>query len=578
MAKAKSKGRLVGTLFALPFAGVGTFIGGWAVSDVLTTRDMRDWVRVDATLTSAGVNYHTGDDSTTYEAYASYYYDYEGRRYEGDRVAVSSGSDNIGSFQQQTGQRLKRLFDSGETVAVYVDPDAPGQSIIDRSVRWGLTLFKTLFGLVFAAVGYGLLYGLYFHKSPQPSRSAPSAIPWQDRPEWNPSGILSNARLGARFALGFAAFWNLVSWPVLIAALPDILAEKNYVALVVVLFPIIGMFLIFWAVKQRRDWRKFNKVPLVLDPFPGSIGGDVGGTFALKAPYDQQAQFDVTVSAFRVSRDSEGDRKETVLWQDSMPAAIRQSADGMQLAFRMPVPHDQQESSLDEDSGIHWRVNLRGESAEGAIDRDYSIPVFATVESSDALNEDEIEQVDRTSADRAERAVRQLAEFTFDHNGQQVFFPAGRSLEVAAGLGIGGAIFGVAGTALAWTGEGVILGGIFAFIGLVLLLLGLYLGGNSLQIKKRSGELQSVRRVLGLPVKRRTLPTASVSKLVTETGMSSSSGTRHTVYYNLNIVDRDGNKIRLGEGFKGQDEVRVARRLLVEALGLPRRLIDEESA
>ena len=36
---------------------------------------------------------------------------------------------------------------------VWVNPDAPGESIIDRDIRWGLVGFKSIFLFVFGGVG-----------------------------------------------------------------------------------------------------------------------------------------------------------------------------------------------------------------------------------------------------------------------------------------------------------------------------------------------------------------------------------------------------------------------------------------
>lgn len=91
------KGRLLLTLFALPFAGVGTWAGYSIASDLHDAWRMQGWAATTASLVDAGYTSHQGDDSTTYEAYARYSYEVNGRRYEGSRVGLSSGSDNIGS-------------------------------------------------------------------------------------------------------------------------------------------------------------------------------------------------------------------------------------------------------------------------------------------------------------------------------------------------------------------------------------------------------------------------------------------------------------------------------------------------
>ncbi|HSM31741.1 MAG TPA: DUF3592 domain-containing protein, partial [Woeseiaceae bacterium] len=151
------KGRVFVTLFALPFFGVGA----WMLWSIGTTFHdawrMQGWEPVPARLSAAGYETHSGDDSDTYKAYASYSYRYRGQAYHGDRVALSGGGDNIGDYQTDIGNRLSGMLARGEAVTVWVDPAAPSKSIIDRDIRWGLVGFKSIFLFVFGGVGLGLL-------------------------------------------------------------------------------------------------------------------------------------------------------------------------------------------------------------------------------------------------------------------------------------------------------------------------------------------------------------------------------------------------------------------------------------
>ena len=66
------KGRIFIFLFALPFFGVGVWMGYSAGADLADAWQMRQWVPVQGTLLRAGYEPHSGDDSYTYEAYADY--------------------------------------------------------------------------------------------------------------------------------------------------------------------------------------------------------------------------------------------------------------------------------------------------------------------------------------------------------------------------------------------------------------------------------------------------------------------------------------------------------------------------
>jgi len=61
-------------LFALPFAGGGTFVGYLAGSTVVTWARAQSWDEVPAHILSADLDVNSGDDSTTYRVRAVYQY------------------------------------------------------------------------------------------------------------------------------------------------------------------------------------------------------------------------------------------------------------------------------------------------------------------------------------------------------------------------------------------------------------------------------------------------------------------------------------------------------------------------
>ncbi len=97
----------------------------------------------------------------------------------------------------------------------------------------------------------------------------------------------------------------------------------------------------------------------------------------------------------------------------------------------------------------------------------------------------------------------------------------------------------------------------------------LYLMLNSLQVSKQAAEIVSVRRLLGLPVRRQRMHQNSLVRLKKKSTMKTQSGGKHTVFYAVLGVDSQGNEILLGEGFRGESESRAAIRMITRELGLP---------
>ncbi|MCW8917915.1 MAG: DUF3592 domain-containing protein, partial [Gammaproteobacteria bacterium] len=283
-------------LFGLPFLAVG--IGFLLLSVLPTLYDgwrMTSWAQASGSLSSAKLTRSHSDGSTTYGVEASYHYRVAGMEYRGERVGINGGSDNIGNFQQQLGARLEQQFRNHTPVTVYYNPGDPAEAVLDRSLRWGLLGFKMLFVVIFGGVGLGLLLFGWRGKKVNDTPEARQQ-PWLRRPEWVDNRIRSGARSGTYAIWAFAIIWNVMSAPPLFM-FAEIWSEQGPLALLVLLFPAIGVMLLVWAVRKSLEWRRFGVTPLQLDPFPGAIGGDVGGEIALNIPFDPQLVCEVTLSS-----------------------------------------------------------------------------------------------------------------------------------------------------------------------------------------------------------------------------------------------------------------------------------------
>ena len=567
------KGKIVVTLFALPFFAVGVWML-WSVSSSFHDAwRMQDWVPVDARLVRGGYETHSGDDSDTYEAYAEYSYTFEGQRFVGDRVSLSDGGDNIGHYQVDMGRRLQRTAASGGDIVIYVDPDEPDASIIDRNLRWGLIGFKSIFLFVFGGVGLGLLVFVW-RAAPEKDPNQPEykESPWLLNDAWQTASIRSSSKTAMWGAWAFAAFWNLIS-----AALPFLLYEEvvekeNYVALVGLLFPLVGIGLLVWAIRRTLEWRRFGAAPVNLDPFPGSIGGHVGGTIDLNIPFDPTTRFQLTLNNLHSYVSGSGkdrSRKEEAKWQDAIVAHAGQGARGTRLAFRFDVPEGLDASDADQGDSYHvWRLNLRAELPGADIDRDYDIPVYATAEKSRHLWDRAVQKARAEQSLIDNESVGEIIKIRQNAGGKQMLYPMGRHLGPALGGVIVGAIFAAIGWYMINAEGHPIFGSVFAAVGALIGMFGLYLMLNSLEVSKEAGNIKAVRRLLGLPISRKQMHQNNFERFEKNSTMKTQSGGKHTIHYSISVIDRQGNEVVVGEGFKGENEANAAIRVIARELGL----------
>ena len=577
------KGRIFISLFALPFFLVGVWML-WSISATFYDAwQANGWVAVEAQLSQGGFETHSGDDSDTYEAFARYTYTFNGQRYDGSRVSLSSGGDNIGSYQEDLGRRLQNAAGRNESITVFVDPEQPSNSIVDRSLRWGLLGFKSIFLFVFGGVGLGLLI-VAWRAPADKDASLPQYqdAPWLINDDWQTATIRSSSRAAMWGAWFFAAIWNLISAPLPFVLVEEVTEKQNYLALIGLLFPLVGIGLLVWAVRRTREWTTFGPAPVTLDPFPGSIGGHVGGTIDLKLPYNANNEFTVTLTNLHSYESGSGknrSQREKAIWQKKLVAHAETGAKGTRLTFRFDVPAGEKESDTEKDDSYHlWRLNLHAELAGTNVDRDYEIPVYATATRSRFLSNIAVDKSEQKQKAADERAVREVVNLQAIGNEKRLFFPMGRHLGSALGGFLVGTIFAAAGWFLiAKEGQG-LFGSVFGGIGGLVALACLYMMTNSLEVRYVNQEVRTIRRLLGIPVGRKRMHANAFERFDKDSSFKTQSGNKHVIYYTVAAVDRQGNKVVLGEGFKGENEADAAIELFSQELGLLTAANDAQSS
>jgi hypothetical protein len=568
------KGKIFATLFALPFFGVGIWMAWSAGSTLHDASRMQQWNRVEARLITAGYETRSGDESDTYLAYASYTYTFRGGTYTGDRVTIASGADNIGDYQRDMGNALGAALARGETVTVYVDPDTPSESIIDPGIRWGLLGFKSIFVFVFGGVGLGLL--IFTWRSPaEKDRSLPQYrdAPWLLNDAWQTPTIRSGSRTAMWGAWAFAAFWNAISSVTPFIAYREVVEKQNHIALIALLFPLVGMGLLYWALTRTLEWRRFGPAPVTLDPFPGSIGGHVGGIIDLALPYDSAAKFRVTLTNLHSYISGSGknrSRREKAEWQDELVAHSEPGSKGTRLTFRFDVPERLSESDAVQDTDAYylWRMNVSAKLPGADLNRDYDIPVYATAAKSRHLSERAVQQ-SRDEQDRlSDKNVLDIIRVKQGPMGRSLHYPMGRNLlSNLIGFAVGAA-FAAAGWFLVFEEGAKLFGGIFGVTGGLIALSAFYMMTNSLEVTQDGTSIRSLRRWLGFPVKRRAMSKSSFRRFDKESSFRQQSGGKHTIFYSVYMFDHSDNKMLVGLGFKGESEANAAIRFIARTFGV----------
>lgn len=247
-------------LFAVPFGGVGVF-ATWAIGSTLQEAwRAKEWVRVKASVEGATLHSsHGSEGGTTYRAEGTYRYAFQGKPYSGSRLGLSAigGSDNIDDWHHEVSATLEDARAAGKPITVWVNPDNPAESVLDRGIRWSELLFLVPFSLAFGGVGVGALVAMVYvlkgkggeAQGDRTQAALGQALGTVSKDGAQPDGATP------RFLWAFAFLWNSISWPIAILVVKDIAQTGEWAGLLVLLFPLVGLGLLWAAV--ATTWSAF---------------------------------------------------------------------------------------------------------------------------------------------------------------------------------------------------------------------------------------------------------------------------------------------------------------------------------
>jgi len=535
-------------LFALPFMAGGLFVGSLAVKSLFTWYEARDWIETPARILKTDLEVNQGSDSTTYRVTASYEYPWGEQTYIGDRVGLSGGSDNVGSFHQDRHAELDRYQASGEPFRCFVDSDDPTEAILYREMRWGLFAFMGVFSLLFTGAGMGIMAaGLWgkrkIAEKEQLEAQHPEA-PWRWQSDWNQGRIKTSGSVQFLFPLIFAFFWNLVSMPLAFLLPREILFHDNKLALIGLVFPLVGLGLIVWAARAFIHWKKFGDSVFEMSTFPGVVGGQLAGRVLTSVDIQPVAGFDLTLSCLHRVTTGSGKNRSTsdrLQWQE-VRHIDRETLDydptrsSIPVAFAIPYEAEPTEER-DADDETLWRLEVDAETPGIDYSAEFEVPVFRTADSRpDIEPEESVWSTEAPEQDTlAELSHENIGKEWLHEGGFALTFPAARHKAAAWGLTLFTLIWTGLTALLTHLGAGLFFSIIFGFFNLLLFLGMLDLWLERRRVECRPEELVLSGGILGLG-KTRHIPRSRITGIKPVRGMQSGK----KLYYRIVVETEDG--------------------------------------
>lgn len=384
--------------------------------------------------------------------------------------------------------------------------------------------------------------------------------------------ILSNAKSGLYGIWMFTLFWNAVSLPVLFAGRGELIRHfegGDWMPLLALLFPLVGIVALALAVGKTFEWRRFGITPLFLDPYPGSIGGQVGGYIRLPEGVPTHSRYDVSLVCVYTYETRSADNKhrsaERMIWQNSQVGNLRRGMSGMDLRFCFDVPEGLPRSEKSSSNYHHWRLHVHAEMEGVDLDRSFDIPVHPTNEQTSL----KVTQDHRKNTNDRLEQLSELMKVEVLPGLLHLRFPSGRRKLLGAALTFFGLLFGAVGFFLLRQGavdDGgfmlTFMGLIFALTGLPIVSLGIYTPCNTLDVQVAKDAIAVRRSFLGIGLYRKRWAISQIQKLMVKEGARVQSGGKHTAYFKVVAVGVNGDNMVLAEGLNGQPLAEEALRFI----------------
>jgi len=419
---------------------------------------------------------------------------------------------------------------------------------------WPQAGFLTIFALTFGGVGVGGLIALAAGRrrlvDAEGRQAGHPDAPWLWRADWASGVVTDSSRTEMWTAWVFAALWNLISLPGGVLGVRAATREGNRLALIALMFPLIGMGLLAWAVRTTLRYRRYGISRFELSRNPGIVGHTLAGTVRTPSDLRPPEGFRVVLSCIRRETTGSGKNRSTtehLLWQEER--RTMGGPGGLPVAFAIPSdarPSDPGRS----DNRVLWRLQVTGDVPGIDYAATFEVPVFHTTESDAPSTE-----ADRTAtvaavvpADYRQPAGSRIQVST-TRRGTEIYFPPARNAGFAIGITVFAAIWlGAIALMLALHAPILfpIVFGLFALL-LVYLLLEAWLGVTRViagdgQVTIASGWL--------VPRRERTIRAGEIKGVTTR--IASQQG--DTAFYDVTIETTAGTRVAAGRSVRDKRE------------------------
>jgi hypothetical protein len=424
--------------------------------------------------------------------------------------------------------------------------------------------YPFMFGTIFSGIGFGFMFlaiagNRKYSRQLQVQAEHP-AEPWLWRDDWVAGRVKSNTKGSMVTAWVFAIFWNLISWPPTLFALPNALREKVASAFVLLIFPAAGIVLLIYAIRKTIAFAEFGKTCFEMASVPGVIGRDLKGSIQARFPHSPDHGVQLRLSCVHRYVSGSGNNSttnESILWRDEAdlnPGQLDAGPAGttIPVSFHIPLDAAPTDNRRSRDQVI-WQLEAIAKVPGVNYHDVFEIPVFRTAQTPTVEEEEQAERAaSRFRAPEMSHPVHPTIRVQPVEGGTEFYFRPARNKGFAVSTTFFAAIFSAIGYFLIQPRVPIIFPIAFGGFGLLIgyFALQMWLAttrviiGSSLRLQ--SGHLGGG--------KVREIALSDIASITDRIGAQSGNGTGNA-YYDIELNLTDGKKLTLGRGLRDKHEV-----------------------
>ncbi len=358
--------------------------------------------------------------------------------------------------------------------------------------------------------------------------------PWLKRADWAAGKIKSTAgaqvKAFAIMALAFCGLGGLFTFTML----PKELHNGNYMALLVLIFPAIGIGFVIAIVRAVRAHRRYGDCFFELAQIPAPLGGSLDGMIQTGARLRLEKGLYLKLSCIRRVVTGSGKNQstqETVLWQGEKvfkPEASLPEPEpghtGIPVFFKLPA--DQPECFARGNEAVNWRLEAKAKMSGPDFSASFEVPVYHVAGAAIAEPADES---DPTAAlqmpvEDLRRDEHSRIQITAGPAGREFYFPSARNPGIAFFTTLVMLVFNGAAVIMYRAHAPIVFPIVFGLIGILLILGTFNLWFKSSRITINPTRVLAINRWL-IFSRTRQYDAGDIARFELKTGMTSGTQT-----------------------------------------------------